>query len=468
MGVVMAKPPPAFIQETNELRKRATILLTYSLHLFFDDCRDLVERGIRPSIKQQLRSPLPVSEYGRQRQIAFNQWRGSARPLSFGDEQGTNYALLLSSLCETVEDNAANSCKVSETFTYLRLAGLMIKTVTDGGPVAAPVQKHGSFIEALRIAVTEIRSLFEIHDNDQEGVVQGLLAMTLKLLQIHFIPWHAPSRNSRYTRVLVSHRYWMTIDRTNPASSSSLQGSSSRLRINERRTRQVAAETVMTHLSSDWSVPETLSHMADYLDKTVLPVQWAIEFASLGRKTPPPDSLYVHETYKWVEENYRGNYWRHHMALVWSILVTAVLPRIYIPDAARAQVLPSHSGTEAMEIIRNWRWVGNPGTKKGLKQPEPFITMVTAYIMALLDQSSPLMVGFKKRKGLGNPWTSKHGMYRLSETIIRLMAGRRKICARCNSDAAWAGSCKDQWGSQDGYVRGKLGFEFESRAQGVI
>jgi hypothetical protein len=161
--------------------------------------------------------------------------------------------------------------------------------------------------------------------------------------------------------------------------------------------------------SSDWNVPSKLSRMLPYWDKTVLPLDWNINNARLEKDKKP----YVEETYVWVGIHYSRANWRHHMALVWSILITAVLPRIFVPQEFRDSVDQTASPNEITTHIRNWPWVHNPSKKRGLTQPAPFVTMVTTYIMAILDESSPLIDGRDiRREGLGPHWTSKHSTHR--------------------------------------------------------
>ncbi|KAF7782914.1 hypothetical protein Agabi119p4_2290 [Agaricus bisporus var. burnettii] len=409
MGIVVAKPPPPFIKESNELRQRAFAIMAYCVVLFIDDCKDLVSTEVMKALKRQRLLPLPQSAYASSRQSALNRWKESLEPLSYGKERANTYASLLSSISEDPNGEPPAGTEVTECLSYVDVAKLMLAGTHSSTSVRAPLWKHGACLTALEIAIVEIQHLLNVPIPDSEGIIAGILATTLRDLKVDYVPWHAPSRSTRGTTHVVSHLHWMSIDRTNPFGPQ-LAGNAQHHPASARMTQiqQVAVNRALTDRSSEWRVPVNVSHMDGLWEKSVLPLDWNWTNAFMTPTGGPPSHAYMRDTYLWAQTTYNKGNWKHHMALVWAILVTTILPNLHVPNSSKDRLRGYTNLGSLNQAIRNLKWEPPESTKKGLKDRGPFITMVTTYIMALMDPSSPLLTNLGERGGFGDPWTKKH------------------------------------------------------------
>jgi hypothetical protein len=149
-----------------------------------------------------------------------------------------------------------------------------------------------------------------------------------------------------------------------------------------------------------WEIPHELQGMGQLWQKKVRPQQWSLGQASL------PGSGYVLETYRYVDAKFSGDIWWHHMAQVWAVLFSRITPYLF---RDRTVTIDGVGETEITKQIRNMEWVDPKSDKqKGCTIGLPYITMLSTFIIALLDKSSPLWNEFKNF-GFGGAWSDKHG-----------------------------------------------------------
>ena len=63
----------------------------------------------------------------------------------------------------------------------------------------------------------------------------------------------------------------------------------------------------------------------------MLPCDWDISHASLGNLQKKKDAAYVCNIYDFVEANYDGTRWIHHLALIMGILFSRIVPYVFWP-----------------------------------------------------------------------------------------------------------------------------------------
>ncbi|EKM74525.1 hypothetical protein AGABI1DRAFT_133148 [Agaricus bisporus var. burnettii JB137-S8] len=433
MGILLERPPPPFVKETNELRQRAFTIMAYCIALFIDDCKDLVSTEVYKAIKRQSSLPFPESGYAAVRSAALRQWKTAPYPLSYGGNQSATYNALISSIYPNPHIEPPEGMRVTESLSYHNLAKRIIAAIIHPGrSIPAPLWKGGSCVTALGIAVPEIQGILHVPESDFEDIVAEILATTLRDLKVEFVPWHATSRSARGTCRVASYLHWMLINHTDeigplirshpPALAPMETSQPTRSRFSALANRgQMQEEATIIDRFSAWNVPPSLFLMKGLWDKAVLPAEWSFENAHLDTLDGQEACQYVIDVYAWARDSYDGDNWRHHMSLVWAILTTTILPHLYIPVQFKAEARKEKTAQALNEAIRCWKWVEPPPNKKGVTSAPPFITMITTYIMAVLDPSSPLLAAMPAQNGFGVPWTGKHGSkYIHALTMIRL------------------------------------------------
>jgi hypothetical protein len=385
----------------------ANAIAYHCLTMFLQDCKDIVTSFVRTSIKTQLRS-LDRSDQrlGKARKSALKQWCTSDKPLSWGsDAQSTSdtYRQLLIILNDKSEAQAPLLKTSPESYTYMDLARRFIN-MSQKKKAVAPVSSQGSFFPSLGLAIEKIQRCLTSNNDETYELVINLFGKMLKKMDIHFVPWHKADRNNTRAYV-VQGDWWLMLK---PGSSAQIN----------RRIRKdpddlhadVANQAHRDDKHAPWNLATTLQEMGPLWKKVVLPSEWDLKHASLAGTQPGHKNHYVKETYEYVRNIYDGEIWWHHMALIWGILFSKIIPYLFMSEAS---MLTStvHSGPQLIADVRKLAWLKTRSeSHKGLTNPQPFVTMLPTAIIALLDCASPLRQRMGKNKdALGDGWTAKHG-----------------------------------------------------------
>lgn len=160
--------------------------------------------------------------------------------------------------------------------------------------------------------------------------------------------------------------------------------------------------------NAEWSANTlTLKTIKRFLNKTSLPK----DFVTPSRA----EVKYVDETYSWVRLHYNGTKPLHHLALLVAIIVaSSLLPDLFVPTGLKPRFLNANSAEDVRKLFDDVDWVSKG--KKGMTDRSIFIAMFTTFIIAIYEKDSPLRkhMELTTRRGLGDPWTSKHCQHFLS------------------------------------------------------
>jgi len=398
---------PSMFHEQDEDVTMANGIAYHCLTMFLQDCKDIVASSVRTSINTQLRSQDRSDQrLGKARKTALKEWCKSDKPLSWGsDPESTSdtYRQLLIILNDNGEGRPPVLKTSPETYTYIEMARRFIN-ISEKNKAVAPVSPQGSFLASLGLAIKRIHKCVSLDEEENYELVIKVIGKMLKKMDIHFVPWHKAEKNNTRAYV-VQGDWWLMLK---PGSSA---------QINRRIMRdpvdlhaEVADEAHREDKHAPWNLANTLQEMGPLWKKVVLPSEWDLKHASLTETQPGHKNHYVKETYEYVRNIYDGEIWWHHMALIWGILFSKIIPYLFISEASMAMVLVK-SGPQLIGDVRKMAWVRTKSENhKGLTNPQPFVTMLPTAIIALLDSRSPLQQRMGKNKGaLGDGWTSKHG-----------------------------------------------------------
>jgi hypothetical protein len=398
---------PSMFHEKDDDVTMANAIAYHCLTMFLQDCKDIVTSSVRTSINTQLRS-LDQSEVrrGKARKNALKQWCKSDKPLSWGsDAQSTSdtYRQLLIILNNNVEGQPPLLKTSPESYTYMNLAQRLIN-ISQKNKAVAPVSPQGSFFPSLGLAIKRIHKCISSSDDKSHEVVINVFGKMLKKMDIHFVPWHKAEGNN--TRAYAVQGDWWLM----------LKPGSSAL-INRRIAKDpgdlhadVANQAHRVDKHAPWNLANTLQEMGPLWKKVVLPSDWDLKHASLVETQPGHKNHYVKETYEYVRNIYDGELWWHHLALIWGILFSKIIPYLFMSERSMPTDL-AISGPQLIAAVRKLPWLRTRSENhKGLTNPQPFVTMLPTAIIALLNSASPL----RQRMGLNNGafgegWTTKHG-----------------------------------------------------------
>jgi hypothetical protein len=386
----------------------------YTIKLLVQDVKDLVTKHVQSSIKQGLNNQdHQVNQLAVSRQRMLSAWEKSEFPLTWNLGDKGCYSNLLCILNDDPTRKTLATLQHSpDQLTYNQLASSFVTFASNNKPVP-PLIKGGYFAYALPLALSHMKPYAPSSMGLSEFFIQ-VFAFMLKKLEIHFLPWKCPGPNTH----LVQAEWWMLISCPNGPSSPSivmLNGNCNNLTAEEAGA--TAAQGVADRTpSAPLSVPTNLLQMGAFWKKTCLPKDWDLEHASLHATRAYEDHLYVPETYEYVMKIYDGTKWKHHMALVWAIFFSHVLPYISFD---KPKTYPKTSNPKDItQTVRNLPWVQPKSQfRRGVTAPKPYITMTSTMIIALMDPDSPLSKRASNcQNALGDPWTGKHGT--VKEVII--------------------------------------------------
>ena len=399
--------PSMFHEKDNDDMTLANAIAYYCLTMFLQDCKDVVASFVRTSINTQLRSQDKSHQrHGKARKDALKAWCKSDKPLSWGPDSASTsdtYRQILIILHENSEGQRPSLKTSADTYSYMELAKRFI-TMNQKNKAVAPVSAHGSFFPSLPLAIKKINQCVSSDDNSDDFVIT-VFGKMMKKMDIHFVPWHKSDIN--HTRAYVVQGDWWLM--LKPGSSAQMNR-----RITKEPTdlhTEVANDAQRVDQHAPWDLANTLQEMGPLWNKVVRPSEWDLKHASLTDTIPGNKNHYVKETYQYVENIYDGVIWWHHMALIWGILFSKVVPYVFVPEGSSTLMESVGRGSQLNAEVRKLAWVRTKSENhKGLTNRLPFVTMWPTAIIALLDDGSPLRQRMEKANGaLGEGWTAKHG-----------------------------------------------------------
>ena len=390
----MEKPQPiAFLSQfkMGNADNRPSLLIYTTLKALTVDSKRLVSKAVTSACNVDLQSKDErVSSAATKRLESLAKWQKCKHPFAWdepGMPAGQQTYQMLSKLFPQ-DDNPVQKSKNTHV-SYSKVSQILVNFGVDDGAktVPAPLVKDGTCPMLLRMAVPVTLKAF--NQNQMEATI-SLWEQGLKAMHIDYLPWHGQHRNATST----THKSWAYLQK--PFSPIALELLDEDDDLHENATMAANEDP-----SASWTVPTRISEMGPLWDKIVLPLEWKLENATLDRSE---GHKYVKDTYVWVSTNFDRSKPEHDLALILAIMFSKVLPNISLE---KTDISSELTGNELTRQIRGLPWL--PPTRKGTSSPPPYITMMSTYIIALLDSRSPLRIHLQNHNNtFGNPWTDKH------------------------------------------------------------
>jgi hypothetical protein len=408
MKLAASRPALEWTMASNPTDTICRSIIFHVLIVFIQDCKTLVENHVRTAITRGLTSEVPEEkELALRRKKALKNWMKTLLGLAWSSGQQSNaetYRYLMTILHTNPSAQPAQLNKAADSWTYEILAKHFWKIgmQDNNASVEAPVTSSGSFVIALPLAMQYIRSVRGTSPDTDTFLVLEIARM-MRRMHIDFVPWKKETRGSRAAQP----NLWMILHKGPNRSLNPMQAVQSA----EEVTQELAEKARDEEPGVEWDIPEKLCEMKDLWEKEVLPSDWDLKHASLDSCRKQPEAAYVWKTYDFVETNYDGTFWMHHLALICGILFSRVAPSIFFP---RNSALPQTSDVQQLtKAIRAITWTRKTtGSHKGMTAARPFVTMVTTALIGFWDTRTDLFKHLESSGGkLGDSWTSKHGEY---------------------------------------------------------
>ncbi|KAG2063879.1 hypothetical protein BDR04DRAFT_1163227 [Suillus decipiens] len=378
-------PANIYSHINNHAMRIACYAAEIALKVYFDDVKHLVCDSVLREIGTLLEGDdRHARRVAKARQTALSRWLDEDYPLS--------YSSPLTYLLRAVVDTNDGTDALQLTLSHLGnkpisfFVNIIVKQCsTDPSRRQPPFIAGGNFLAVMRVAIEEMRrcaSRDSIQGKDADSFVSEAISHVCESLKINHVPWSAnPTGDRGNPSSTIVHNVWLNLGAVGapkPTPSASF--------LTRRESIQVAALNSSTQMQlrdsrGDWSASEVrLNNFASVVHKAILPTEWNTDQASLSSC-----SQYIIDTYNYVRTAFNPSIPTHHLSLIVSIAFSGLVPRVYAPPFQKSAV-PQQSHQLA-SYVRNLEWVARP--KKGGVSADPFITMVTTFIIALYDPQAP-------------------------------------------------------------------------------
>ena len=376
---------------------------------YIEDVKRLVSEAMRAEIKALNEGGSLIAKMNaKRRQEALRLWLAESHPLSCDEGVLSNLFVAVNPQKEGTRRTVSlvePTCGAKPLSFFTDMAFEQAKKKKR----ELPFVQNGMFQTFLATAIDEVeRIMIEMdrarfvdpanNDGLQEGGtrtnmerLKPLLLGAAEKLQIHHTAWCAnPIPGARGRRsTLIVHTMWLQFNRPETRHG---MGVTTRMAVRLGLTDQEMDDLMVEESSelasekssrSAWSaVSYRISSYHKILHKTVLPMEWSIDNATIKK-----DHMLTLEAYEWVKDNYDASKPLHCLALFISLVFCGILPKSF---------MTIHKGSgdnipldKVEDIAASSPWVERSG-KKGSKEMNLFITMVTAFVIAVADDRSPV------------------------------------------------------------------------------
>jgi hypothetical protein len=402
--------PKTVFPKHSPVNRYCLVVADIAVKRFIMDTKTLVRDGILHQTKEAITSAdVAMKDNGIRRRDNMDRWYASDRPLSYDEEA---FLPLLRCL-QTPHGPMSMPLGHPQSMTTMEVAALMHDMVRADNPIQrrAPISGKGTFYSVLKVAYGLIMDR-AADRNEAESPSQffvKILAVILDTHKVQHIPWSPPAPPAgaagRPTRKAV-YNYWRSTAKTLESGQTALLQV---LEVEERddlQTRSVVRDAAESSPTTSWSALDfTLADLGKFLHKQGLPEECDAEDAA----TYQGDD-YVNQTYTWVIGRYNPKKPIHHLALIIAIMFTKIIPHT-THGKCPSRIFGIRNTDTVTAAVRTEPWIQSTSTRKGDKDPNPFLIMVFVYIVAMMEPNSPLQtfINSDAQHSLGSPWTKKHG-----------------------------------------------------------
>ncbi|KAF8427113.1 hypothetical protein L210DRAFT_865517 [Boletus edulis BED1] len=361
-----------------------------ALQVYIDDVKKLVQMAIEDELRLLANGrDFAARNIARSRKVSLKTWLNCKNPLSYEKD---DFPHLLAALDPARLNNGlpfSLDAPPGEGRPVSYFVGKIVDMSTKRRE--PPFIQDGMFQHIVAAAMEVLckmtsRHHYLGHDTNTNKFKASISRVVTKM-KINHIPWsisnpdpHASGRPS--TRVV--HTVWLPLGAAEP---SRLDQTTLVLTAPQTRNAEVMLSSDQIALKdprASWSAcHHRITNYHKILHKRSLPSEWAIRQASIQAR-----DTFGLEVYQWVEANCDlTNNPLHAIALFIAHIFAGVIPNVFPPRTLGA--LKDSTPTQLANYVANLPWEERR-EKKGASQSPPFITMVSTFIIAIMDVRSPM------------------------------------------------------------------------------
>lgn len=294
-----------------------------------------------------------------------------------------------------------------KAMSTLELSWLICEIVRVGhvGGVEAPLIAKSPSLAVFRVAVAYMLKQATQGDfSDPASFVAHAIAQTFDRHHVAHVPWSPLPTAATAGRPLrkVNFHFWRSTSKTQDdehlAHMKVVDAQAHASMADDRMAHQAA----LTDAKAPWALlPLTIGELPSIMHKVTLPDDYSLSHASLS-----PNDGYITDTYEWVSTHYNGANHMHMFALLVAHIFSRMAPNLGHPPMPRGLVKGNTRDVTA--AVRTAAWIFDD--RRGVTDPDPFVIMVSTYIIAMVEDKDQCPLGkyLVKTKSLG-PWAKKHG-----------------------------------------------------------
>jgi hypothetical protein len=375
------------------------------MKVYLEDIKRLVQDGVLKELRPILDSgDRPTQRLAKERHTALSRWLDEDLPLSYSNN-------VLPYLLRAIVDTNRGNAKLELTESHLGrkpvsyLVDLIISQCkTLNSRRRPPFITGGNFLPVMRVAIDEIIDCAAhacIASDQTNSWVSQAITHACNVLKVNHVPWCIrPAGHNGAPSSVVVHNVWLNLG---AAPRPLTQPSSSFLTRQESLHMAALQSSEVIELDDprgDWNaLGVRLNKFSSVLHKTILPIEWDKNAASLVTC-----SKYVTDAYNYVQNTFDPAIPLHRLAIIIAIAFAGLTPKIFAPTIIKDQTPKQPSQLAA--YIRGLEWVSRP-EKRGATSQEPFITMMSTFVIAMSDPASPISERVQGGSDI-KEWLTKH------------------------------------------------------------
>lgn len=374
-----------------------------AFHVYTMDVVTLVMKGVSLEIDplRQDQDPI-IRNQATRRRNALEFWRKQDHPLAFGENAYAQLTRAVQADAESLSQGLPSSNHSQKSLSWFA-DQILLSIETNGARIKPPFWRSGRALPVFKVVLREAERLLgkTIADGPTRKLILDFFTKAAFLAKISNIPW-SPSHTGFVGRPIttVTHTVWMSLGQASTIPRVLHQDDEA------VALQQATQQAISVDTRADWSsIDLTIKDLHTIMNRQCLPNEWDIDSMTWPASA---DNAYVKQTYIWVRDTFDGNLPLHKLALCIGVIFSKLLPNICHSGKPGTIDPTSHSSHH----VRSAPWVPTTSTtRKGNKSAQPFIIMMTTFIIAIYEENSPLRAYMAANKAsLGTGWTQKHSM----------------------------------------------------------
>lgn len=341
----------------------------------------------------------------RQRKRYLNTWCRADFPLGYGDHI---YPALLRAITPAGEVPALKSGN-NKAMSTLELSSLICEIVSTDKPLPlqAPLIAKSASLSVFRVVIPFIiaQAQYNIAPDPHAFAIYAL-AQIFDDHHVAHVPWSPPNNHNLAGRPArkVDFNYWRMTSKSQEVGQRALMkvvDAQEHLALSDARLAQNAA---LRNGKAPWAIHSmTIADLPSVLHKICIPDDFDLADASLSRN----DEGFITATYDWVYSHYDGADPIHLFALMVAHIFSRMAPNLGHPDMPPSAASLKGNSSAITAIVRRAPWTFD--RRRGVSASQPFIVMVSTFIIAILDPKSPLRRYMSENDNSLGDWSKKHG-----------------------------------------------------------